>query len=56
MGHGSKLSVSFFHHFTTLEDPRTERCQRHKFGDILFLAVCAMLCGVNEFVAMQKFG
>jgi predicted transposase YbfD/YdcC len=49
-------SASFFHHFATLEDPRIERCQRHKLGDILFLAVCAMLGGGNDFVAMEKFG
>jgi predicted transposase YbfD/YdcC len=52
----SKRAASFFHHFDTLEDPRLERCQRHKLGDILFLAVCAMLSGANDFVAMQKFG
>src|SRR2546423_820472 len=56
MGHVSKPSASFFHHFDILEDPRIERCKRHKFGDILFLAVCAMLSGANDFVAMQKFG
>jgi predicted transposase YbfD/YdcC len=39
-----------------LEDPRIERCQLHKLGDILFLAVCAMLSGANDFVAMEKFG
>jgi predicted transposase YbfD/YdcC len=48
--------VSFFHPFATLEDPRIERCQRHTLGDILFLAVCAMIRGANDFVAMQKFG
>jgi predicted transposase YbfD/YdcC len=56
MGQGANLSVSFFPHFATLEDPRIERCQRHKFGDILFLAVTAMLAGANDFVAMEKFG
>jgi predicted transposase YbfD/YdcC len=52
----SKPSASFFHYFDTLQDPRIERCQRHSLGDILFLTVCAMLCGANDFVAMQKFG
>ena len=56
MGQNTEPSVSFFHHFATLEDPRIERCQRHTLGDILFLAVCAMLSGANDFVAMQKFG
>jgi len=56
MGQDSNPSVSFFYHFATLEDPRSERCQLHKLGDILFLAVCAMLGGANDFVAMEKFG
>src|SRR3954464_6586402 len=56
MGHGSKSSLSFFHHFEALEDPRIDRCKRHQLSDILFLAVCAMLCGANDFVAMEKFG
>jgi predicted transposase YbfD/YdcC len=56
MGLGSTSSASFVGHFETLEDPRIQRCQRHKFGDILFLAVCAMAAGANDFVAMQKFG
>jgi predicted transposase YbfD/YdcC len=47
---------SFFRHFETLEDPRIQRCQRHKLGDILFLAVAAMVGGANDFVAMEKFG
>jgi predicted transposase YbfD/YdcC len=51
-----KTSVSFFGHFETLEDPRIDRCKRHLLSDILFLAVCAMIAGANDFVAMQKFG
>lgn len=56
MAQDLKSSASFFHHFDSLEDPRIQRCQRHKLGDILFLAVCAMLGGANDFVAMEKFG
>ena len=56
MGLDSTASASFFGHFDRLEDPRIERCQRHNLCDILFLAVCAMIAGANDFVAMQKFG
>lgn len=52
----AKSAVFFFDHFGTLEDPRIERCKRHSLCDILFIAVCAMLAGANDFVAMQKFG
>jgi hypothetical protein len=51
-----KTSVSFFGHFETLEDPRIDRCKRHLLSDILFLAVCAMIAGANDFVGIQKFG
>ncbi len=48
--------LSFFSHFTTLEDPRVQRTQRHKLLDIVFIAVCALLSGANDFVGMEKFG
>jgi predicted transposase YbfD/YdcC len=56
MGLDANSSASFFRHFETLEDPRLDRCKRHRLGDILFLAVCAMTAGANDFVAMEKFG
>ena len=49
-------SASFFDHFDTLEDPRLERCRRHKLCDIVFIAVCAVISGANDFVGMEKFG
>jgi len=48
--------ASFFSHFAKIEDPRVERTQLHKLGDILFIAVCATLCGANAFTAMEEFG
>jgi predicted transposase YbfD/YdcC len=56
MGQESPTATSFVECFATLEDPRLERCQRHKLFDILFLAVSAMLGGANDFVAMERFG
>jgi hypothetical protein len=49
-------SASFFSHFATIEDPRMQRTQLHKLGDLLFIAVCATLCGANAFTAMEEFG
>jgi predicted transposase YbfD/YdcC len=49
-------SASFFSHFATIEDPRVQRTQLHKLGDLLFIAVCATLCGANAFTAMEEFG
>lgn len=49
-------SPSFFSHFAKIEDPRMQRTQLHKLGDVLFIAVCATLCGANAFTAMEEFG
>jgi predicted transposase YbfD/YdcC len=56
MGQEFPTTTSFVECFATLEDPRLERCQRHKLFDILFLAVSAMLGGANDFVSMERFG
>jgi len=37
-------------------DPRLERCRRHKLIDILFIAICAILCGAEGFTEMEEFG
>ena len=47
--------ASFFSHFTKIEDPRMQRTQLHKLGDVLFIAVCATLSGANAFTAMEEF-
>jgi len=56
MGLDTKTPISFRDHFAAVEDPRLERCRRHRLGDILFLAICAMIAGANDFVGMMKFG
>jgi predicted transposase YbfD/YdcC len=49
-------ALSFFAHFDALQDPRIDRTKRHKLLDIVFIAVCALLGGANDFVGMEKFG
>src|SRR5947209_4449748 len=56
MGLDTNTPTSFLDHFAAVEDPRLDRCQRHRLTDILFLAVCAMIAGANDFVGMMKFG
>ena len=41
--------------FTTLEDPRMDRTKRYPLLDILFIALCAVVSGANDCVAMEKF-
>jgi predicted transposase YbfD/YdcC len=49
-------SISFFDHFAALEEHRVERTRRHSLMKIVFIAVCAMLSGANDFVGIEKFG
>ena len=49
-------SADFFTHFADLQDPRVDRTKLHALRDILFIAVCALLSGANDFVGMEKFG
>jgi predicted transposase YbfD/YdcC len=42
--------------FATLRDPRIKRTQRHHLLDIIFIALCAVVSGANDCVAMEKFG
>jgi predicted transposase YbfD/YdcC len=47
---------SFIDYFADLTDPRQEdRCD-HKLIDILFIAICAVICGADGFTDMEEFG
>lgn len=44
-------------HFKLLPDPRRETMNlRHKFIDILVIAICAIICGADTWVAVAEFG
>ena len=49
-------STDFFVHFSVLEDPRVDRSKVHLLPEILFIAVCTMLCGGDGFTDMEVFG
>ncbi len=49
-------TVALLDHFATLPDPRIERHRWHKLGDILVIAVCAVLCGAESYPAIEDFG
>lgn len=42
--------------FAELEDPRMDRTKEHKLIDILAIAVCASICGVDDWTKMEIFG
>ncbi len=41
---------------STIPDPRRAHRRLHKVGDILTIAMCAVLCGHAEFTEMEAFG
>src|SRR6266545_7667457 len=43
-------------HFADLPDPRINRRRRHRLSDILTIALCAVLCGADDFVEIEIFG
>lgn len=46
----------FFTHFGGMPDPRMERTRKHQLIDILFIAVCTIICGGESFTDMEEFG
>ena len=42
-------------YFADLPDPRIERTKHHPLLLILVIAICATLCGADDFVAMEQW-
>jgi predicted transposase YbfD/YdcC len=49
-------SLSITEHFAPIEDPRIERSKRHKLIDIIVIAICGVICGAEDWVAIERFG
>ena len=50
-------SISFIaEHFSSLEDPRLERNKDHLLIDILTISIGAVICGADDFMAIERFG
>jgi predicted transposase YbfD/YdcC len=43
-------------HFEPLEDPRIDRKKEHQLLDIIVIAICAVICGADDWVAIEQFG
>jgi hypothetical protein len=42
-------------HFSDMDDPRREN-RRHLLIDIIVIAICAVICGANDWSAIEEFG
>ncbi len=49
-------STSIGAHFAPLTDPRVERVKDHRLVDIVTIALCAVVCGADGWVAVETFG
>jgi hypothetical protein len=47
------VSTSIQQHFGTLRDPRIDRFTRHELLDILVIAICAVICGADDWVELR---
>ena len=43
-------------HFASLPDPRVERTKHHALLDLLTIALCAVICGADSWVEVERFG
>ncbi len=42
--------------FSALEDPRVERTKLHRLLDIVTIAICAAICGADDWTEIELFG
>jgi predicted transposase YbfD/YdcC len=42
--------------FSKIQDPRVERTRLHKLQDIIIIAICAVICGAETWIAIEQFG
>lgn len=43
-------------HFSQVIDPRVERTKHHQLLDIITIAICAVICGADDWVEVEQFG
>lgn len=51
-----KPKITIADHFALMSDPRIDRTKRHKLIDILTIALCAVICGADSWVAIELYG
>lgn len=48
--------LSLREHFEIVEDRRVERTKEHGLLDIIVIAVCAVICGADDWVDIAGWG
>lgn len=52
----AEQTLSWLDHFAALSDPRVQRGQEHPLLSIVGVALCAVLGGADDWVAVERFG
>lgn len=52
----ARQHLSLHQHLRRLQDPRINRRKRHLLGDILTIAICAVVAGANTWPDIESFG
>lgn len=50
------METNLHKHFGTLDDPRIDRTKKHPLINIIIIAVCGVICGAENWVAIERFG
>jgi predicted transposase YbfD/YdcC len=53
---GNNPAATIATYFSDLKDPRVERTKEHKLLDILVIAICAIICGCDDWEAIADYG
>ena len=48
--------ITIQHQFRKLKDPRINRRKLHLLSDIIVIALCAVLCGAQDWQEIETFG
>lgn len=48
-------SFALMEHFSPLKDPRVERTKKHSLTDLLTIAICGFICGIDTWVELEEF-
>lgn len=51
-----ELSDRFTQHFENIEDPRRQAGLRFPLIEVMFIAICAIVSGADDWVAIERFG
>lgn len=54
-GNEKIFQETIFEHFRKIEDPRIDRKKLHNLMEIIFIAICAFICGANSWLGIVEY-